>query len=181
MSENIRVRSILGRLEHSRLFILESSKKVTYLLGSADLMPRNLDHRLEIVVPVEDSYAQQRLSTVFDALLADNAQAWELGPDGLWERLNPAKDERPKPAQAALVRSACALPPARRAVPTVAVTDVGRGRAQNAAGGCGIIDVGLEHAPLAGRRIRARRPGHDPERACARRPGRRRRAARGDL
>ena len=107
MSENIRVRSILGRyLEHSRLFILESSKKVTYLLGSADLMPRNLDHRLEIVVPVEDSYAQQRLSTVFDALLADNAQAWGLGPDGLWERLNPAKDERPKPAQAALVRSA---------------------------------------------------------------------------
>ena len=79
---------------------------MTYLLGSADLMPRNLDHRLEIVVPVEDSYAQQRLSTVFDALLADNAQAWRLGPDGLWERLNPAKDERPKPAQAALVRSA---------------------------------------------------------------------------
>jgi polyphosphate kinase len=120
MSENIRVRSILGRyLEHSRLFILESSKKATYLLGSADLMPRNLDHRLEIVVPVEDSYAQQRLSSVFDALLADNSQAWELGPDGLWERLNPAKDERPKPAQAALVRSARArfrprAEPARR-------------------------------------------------------------------
>jgi polyphosphate kinase len=120
MSENIRVRSVLGRyLEHSRVFILESTKKVTYLLGSADLMPRNLDHRLEIVVPVEDSYAQQRLSTVFDALLGDNAQAWELGPDGLWERLNPAKDERPKPAQAALVRSARArfrprAEPARR-------------------------------------------------------------------
>jgi polyphosphate kinase len=107
MSENIRVRSILGRfLEHSRLFILEAGKKSTYLLGSADLMPRNLDHRLEIVVPVEDSYAQQRLASVFDALLADNAQAWELRADGSWERLKPAKDERPKPAHAALMRSA---------------------------------------------------------------------------
>jgi polyphosphate kinase len=106
MSENIRVRSILGRfLEHSRLFVLEAGKKSTYLLGSADLMPRNLDHRLEIVVPVEDSYAQQRLASVFDALLADNAQAWELRADGSWERLEPAKDERPKPAHAALMRS----------------------------------------------------------------------------
>ena len=106
MSENIRVRSIVGRfLEHSRLFILESNKKSTYLLGSADLMPRNLDHRLEIVVPVEDSYAQQRLAGVFDALLSDNAQAWELGSDGTWERIKTAKDERPKPAHAALMRS----------------------------------------------------------------------------
>jgi polyphosphate kinase len=106
MSENIRVRSIVGRfLEHSRLFILESNKKSTYLLGSADLMPRNLDHRLEIVVPVEDSYAQQRLASVFDALLSDNAQAWELRADGTWERIKPAKDERPKPAHAALMRS----------------------------------------------------------------------------
>jgi polyphosphate kinase len=106
MSENIRVRSILGRyLEHSRVFILESSKKSTYLIGSADLMPRNLDHRLEIVVPVEDSYAQQRLTSVFDALLADNSQAWELKADGNWDRIKPAKDERPKPAHAALMRS----------------------------------------------------------------------------
>jgi polyphosphate kinase len=106
MSENIRVRSVLGRfLEHSRLFILESNKKSTYLLGSADLMPRNLDHRLEIVVPVEDSYAQQRLASVFDSLLADNSQAWQLQADGAWHRLKPAKDERPKPTHAALMRS----------------------------------------------------------------------------
>ena len=95
MSENIRVRSVLGRfLEHSRVFILEGGKKTTYLLGSADLMPRNLDHRLELVAPIEDSRAQQRLSAVFDALLADNAQAWELGSDGTWERQRPKKDER---------------------------------------------------------------------------------------
>ncbi len=107
MSENIRVRSILGRyLEHSRVFVLEAGKKSTYLLGSADLMPRNLDHRLEVVVPVEDAYAQQRLSSVFDSLLGDNSQAWELKASGGWERLTPAKDERPKPAHLALMRSA---------------------------------------------------------------------------
>ncbi len=106
MSENIRVRSVLGRyLEHSRLFVFDNGKRSTYLLGSADLMPRNLDNRLEVVVPIEDSRAQQRLSTVFDALLADNAQAWELQPDGTWKRLRPKKDERPKPAQTVLMRS----------------------------------------------------------------------------
>jgi polyphosphate kinase len=106
MSENIRVRSILGRfLEHSRVFIFENGKKATYLLGSADLMPRNLDHRLELVAPIEDSRAQQRLSAVFDALLADNVQAWELRPDGTWERQRPKKDERARPAHAVLMRS----------------------------------------------------------------------------
>ena len=118
MSENIRVRSVLGRfLEHSRVFILESGKKATYLLGSADLMPRNLDHRLELVAPIEDSRAQQRLSAVFDALLADNAQAWELGSDGTWERQQPMKDERPRPAHTALMRSTRARF-RRRAAPT---------------------------------------------------------------
>jgi polyphosphate kinase len=106
MSENIRVRSVLGRyLEHSRLFIFESGKRSTYLLGSADLMPRNLDNRLEVVVPVDDGRAQQRLAAVFEALLADNAQAWELGADGEWTRLRPKKGERPKPAQATIQRS----------------------------------------------------------------------------
>ncbi len=118
MSENIRVRSVLGRfLEHSRVFILESGKKATYLLGSADLMPRNLDHRLELVAPIEDSRAQQRLSAVFDALLADNAQAWELGSDGTWERQQPMKDERPRPAHTVLMRSTRARF-RRRATPT---------------------------------------------------------------
>ena len=107
MSKNITVRSILGRyLEHSRLFIFENGKRTTYLLGSADLMPRNLDHRLEVVVPVDDARAQQRLSAVFESLMADNAQAWELQPNGTWERLRPKKDERPRAAQSALMRSA---------------------------------------------------------------------------
>jgi polyphosphate kinase len=107
LSENIRVRSVLGRfLEHSRLFIFEAGKETSYLLGSADLMPRNLDHRVEVITPVEETRAQQRLNAVFDALLADNAQAWELGGDGKWQRLSPDKSQRQKPAHDALMRSA---------------------------------------------------------------------------
>ena len=61
LSENIRVRSVLGRfLEHSRLYCFEAGDEKTYLLGSADLMPRNLDHRIEVVVPVEDVQRAQR-------------------------------------------------------------------------------------------------------------------------
>jgi polyphosphate kinase len=68
-------------------------------------MPRNLDHRLEIVAPVEDPRAQQRLATVLDTLLEDNT-AWKLGADGSWTRLAPKKSERPQQAQQMLMRSA---------------------------------------------------------------------------
>jgi polyphosphate kinase len=109
LSENIHVRSILGRfLEHSRVYVLEAGSKATYLMGSADLMPRNLDHRVEIVAPVEDGRARQKISAMFDALLADNAQAWQLRSDGTWRRLQPKKDERAVPAQSVLMRSALA-------------------------------------------------------------------------
>ena len=63
LSETIRVRSILGRfLEHSRLFVFDAGDDSTYYLGSADLMPRNLDHRIEIVTPVEDARARNHVS-----------------------------------------------------------------------------------------------------------------------
>jgi polyphosphate kinase len=119
LSENIRVRSVLGRfLEHSRLAIFETGKSATYLLGSADLMPRNLDHRVEVLAPVQDGRAQQRIGAAFDALLGDNSQAWTLAGDGTWERLQPAKNERARPAHDVLMRSARARqrrPAARRA------------------------------------------------------------------
>jgi polyphosphate kinase len=63
LSERISVRSVLGRfLEHSRVFIFQAGKKTSYWIGSADLMPRNLDHRLEVLVPVEDTALQRRLA-----------------------------------------------------------------------------------------------------------------------
>jgi polyphosphate kinase len=107
MSETIRVRSILGRfLEHSRFFVFEAGGRAAYYLGSADLMPRNLDHRVEVVMPVEDARARQELDATFDALLADNVQAWELGPDGDWTRVAAKKDERSHASQPQLMRRA---------------------------------------------------------------------------
>jgi polyphosphate kinase len=107
LSENIRVRSVLGRfLEHSRLFVFEADDRSTYLMGSADLMPRNLDHRVEVVTPVEDVALQAELTATVDALLGDTASAWELDAAGSWHRVRPRKDERVRSAQATLMRRA---------------------------------------------------------------------------
>jgi polyphosphate kinase len=88
LSERIRVRSIVGRfLEHSRIYRFgDRSGDATYLLGSADLMPRNLEHRVEAVVPVTVPALRQRLDTILDLCLQDTELAWELDPDGAWRR-----------------------------------------------------------------------------------------------
>jgi polyphosphate kinase len=94
LSENIRVRSIVGRyLEHSRIFYFGHGDKgrPAYLMGSADWMPRNLDRRVEALVPVDDEGLRVRLREVLDVNLADNCLAWELGPDARWSRV--AADE----------------------------------------------------------------------------------------
>ena len=87
LSENIRVRSIVGRfLEHSRLFRFGSGERgYRYLLGSADLMPRNLDHRVEVVTPVDDPALQERLEEMLQLLLRDDRLAWEL-QDCVWRK-----------------------------------------------------------------------------------------------
>jgi polyphosphate kinase len=106
LSDRIRVRSVLGRfLEHSRLFTFQRDGEKLYFLGSADLMPRNLDGRIEIVAPVEDGRAQQEIDRAYEALVADNATAWELGPGGVWQRVRPKKGARSRATQAALMRS----------------------------------------------------------------------------
>jgi polyphosphate kinase len=106
LSENITVRSVVGRyLEHSRVFVFEAGDESTYLIGSADLMTRNLDHRIEVAAPVEDRRAQNELDAMFDALQADNTHAWVLEPDGTWKRLQ-ADGERPRAAHATLMRRA---------------------------------------------------------------------------
>jgi polyphosphate kinase len=106
LSENITVRSVLGRfLEHSRIFIFEHDDEASYYLGSADLMPRNLDYRIEAVVPVEDARAQQELKRAFDALLSSNVHAWELKGDGKWHRVRTRKGERARATQTLQMRS----------------------------------------------------------------------------
>ena len=105
-NDRITVRSIVGRfLEHSRILVFHAGKRSHYLMGSADLMPRNLDHRIEIVVPVESPRAQAELNTIFDTLLSDNRQAWQLDADGQWTRLG-ANGKKGKIAQTALMRRA---------------------------------------------------------------------------
>jgi len=107
LSEGIRVRSILGRfLEHSRMFVFDADGKSEFFLGSADLMPRNLDHRIELVAPVQDGRAQQEIMRAFDVWLADNATAWELSSEGRWMKLRPKKGDRGKPSQGVFMRSA---------------------------------------------------------------------------
>ncbi|MEY2424565.1 MAG: polyphosphate kinase, partial [Actinomycetota bacterium] len=89
LSDNIRVRSIVGRyLEHSRLFAFGgATTPAAYYIGSADLMPRNLDRRIEVVMPVEDPALQERLQEVIDADFDDAATAWQLAADGHWHQL----------------------------------------------------------------------------------------------
>ena len=88
LSENISVRSIVGRyLEHSRIFAFGERRERHYYIGSADLMPRNLDRRVEAVAPVDDPELQARLQEILDVNLADDMLAWELLPDGRWRKV----------------------------------------------------------------------------------------------
>jgi polyphosphate kinase len=90
LSENIRVRSILGRyLEHSRIYRFghgDADDEPMYLIGSADLMPRNLDRRVEVLVPIDHPKHREWLDQVLAFDLADDIVRWELQPDDTWTR-----------------------------------------------------------------------------------------------
>jgi polyphosphate kinase len=94
LSESIRVRSIVGRyLEHSRIYHFangEGPGRPRWLIGSADLMGRNINRRVEALVPVEDPALQRRLQEIIDVVLADDCLAWVLSGDGCWNRLRDA-------------------------------------------------------------------------------------------
>jgi len=105
LSENIRVRSVVGRfLEHSRIYSFEAGERSTMYVGSADLMQRNLDHRIEVLAPVENARVRQEANAILDSGLADNSNAWQLGPDGTWTRLAPQKPEKPHSHQETMMR-----------------------------------------------------------------------------
>jgi polyphosphate kinase len=107
LSENIIVRSILGRfLEHSRIYSFEAGANTSVLIGSADLMPRNLDRRVEVLVPIEHVRARQDLQAVLDSVFADEAHAWTLASDGSWSPVEAAKEAKPVNHQAAMMRRA---------------------------------------------------------------------------
>jgi polyphosphate kinase len=88
LSESVRVRSLVGRyLEHSRIFRFGEGEDERHYIGSADLMQRNLDHRVEAVVPVSDPALCARLDEMLDVLLQDDTLAWTLGRDGAWSKV----------------------------------------------------------------------------------------------
>jgi polyphosphate kinase len=87
VSETINVVSIVGRfLEHSRVYSFYRGDERTYYIGSADLMPRNLDTRVELLTPVEDEELQAEIDDTLERCFADDTFAWTLGPDGRWIR-----------------------------------------------------------------------------------------------
>jgi len=93
ISETVHVRSLVGRfLEHSRIYRFANAGDPEYFLGSADWMARNLDNRVEVVAPIHDPELRQYLDHVLETNLADNRLAWELQPDGTYERCRPGGD-----------------------------------------------------------------------------------------
>jgi polyphosphate kinase len=95
VSDNIRVVSVVGRfLEHSRILGFRRGEDWSIYIGSADLMPRNLDKRVELVTPVEDEVLKADLLDALERCLADDTNAWDLHEDGTWTRREPSGPER---------------------------------------------------------------------------------------
>jgi len=110
--DNIRVVSIVGRfLEHSRVYAFRRNGERRYYMGSADLMPRNLDNRVELLVPVENENLRAELDETLETCLADDTFAWELGADGNWSR----RTGRTRSAQEDLMERALRAAAAREA------------------------------------------------------------------
>jgi polyphosphate kinase len=100
LSENITVVSIVGRLlEHSRVYAFERDGEQTIYIASADLMPRNLDHRVELAVPVEADELRAELLDMLERAFVDNQSSWELDGSGTWTRRSPAPGEEPRNMQ----------------------------------------------------------------------------------
>jgi len=104
VSENIRVSSIVGKyLEHPRIYYFKHSKIQTYI-SSADLMPRNLDRRIELMVPIENKKISDRLLQILKVQLSDNTHRYVLQSDGSYIRVKPKEGEEPIDSQELMER-----------------------------------------------------------------------------
>lgn len=101
VSDNITVTSVVGRfLEHARIYYFRNGGEEELFLGSADLMPRNLDRRVEVLFPIDDSRVRETIcKNILCIHLKDNVQARQLHPDGAYERAQPRKGEQPLDSQ----------------------------------------------------------------------------------
>jgi polyphosphate kinase len=114
VSDNIQVTSIVGRfLEHSRIYYFHNGGEEEIYLGSADLMLRNIDHRVEALFPIQEAHLVRHLrDEVLDIYLADNVKARRLQADGNYERLTPGNHDRPLNSQAWLLAHRLSWPKA---------------------------------------------------------------------
>ncbi|WP_461536042.1 polyphosphate kinase 1 [Spongorhabdus nitratireducens] len=109
LSENIRVRSVVGRLlEHTRVFYFENGGDFRVFGSSADWMVRNLDMRIETCFPIEDPKLALRVKKELEGYLRDNCRSWELLPDGSYERIKPRRGQRRHNAQDRLLEQLAA-------------------------------------------------------------------------
>jgi polyphosphate kinase len=126
LSETIRVRSVLGRfLEHSRIFVFGAEEPATTdgqggeppeaWIGSADMMHRNLDRRIEALVRITDAGHRRELAGMIDTVFDDDAACWVLGPDGTWTRRVAVEGRPLRDVQETLIESRNQTPAARRA------------------------------------------------------------------
>lgn len=100
LSENIEVRSIIGRfLEHSRIFYFQNGDEEEYFIGSADWMTRNLNKRVETVIPIYQQNIKEKLQEILDTYWSDNTKSWKLLRDGSYELLKPDVSTPPFSAQ----------------------------------------------------------------------------------
>ncbi|HUX11742.1 MAG TPA: polyphosphate kinase 1 [Spirochaetia bacterium] len=108
MSENIAVTSVVGRyLEHSRIYFFHNGGAGEYYCGSADLMPRNLERRVELLFPIENPDLQKRIKSILETYLADNSQSHALRPDGVYVRRESESGEVSVGSQSVLYEAAC--------------------------------------------------------------------------
>ena len=105
ISENITVTSIVGRfLEHSRIYWFHANGEDIMYIGSADLMPRNLDHRIEVLTPILDPELRRKIrEDILEVHLADNVQTWQLQADATYTRLKPSSKETAVNAQERMI------------------------------------------------------------------------------
>ncbi len=107
LSDNIRVISIVGRfLEHARIFYFRNSGAEEYFIGSADLMKRNLESRVEVVTPIEDKSCQERLREILDIQLTNKRSVWDMQADGSYVKRTPAKGDDDRTVQEILIELA---------------------------------------------------------------------------
>ncbi|MEE4166661.1 MAG: polyphosphate kinase 1 [Desulfocapsaceae bacterium] len=119
LSDNISVISVVGRfLEHTRIFYFKNGGKEEYFIGSADLMKRNLESRVEVVTPVEEEALQKRLREIIDVQLQNKRSVWEMHADGTYKQRQPGKEDDPRSVHEILISIAesrlAAAPVAKR-------------------------------------------------------------------